>query len=287
MDLSLWPAHLPVSLEKWYLDVLLADGTVCLIYIGSLAVCGRRLNRVTAELFRPGAATVRGSASVGALVGGTGFLHSAAASIEGERVRFHTDGLSGDLVYRPRFAPWRPREPFLSVGGRTLTWSVEIPDADVDGRLRWPGGSMAVRGRGYRDRVWFDVLPWRFPIARLVWGRAAAGAHAAIWSQATTAAGEVTAAWLDAGAVEFRPNEAAPIGIGLGPARVLLDADVASLEGLRLGSLRRLVGWLSGAPHETKWQAPCNIAAEPGVAVHEVVTWHGASARPQTIAHPD
>lgn len=169
-DFSLRAPHFPVSLEKWYIDVLAADGTVCLVYVGTLALCGRRLNRVTAELFRPGAASVRGSARVGALVGGPGFLRSAVVSIEGERLRFNTDGLSGDLVYRARFAPWRLRESFLSVGRRTLTWSAEIPDADVEGRLSWPGGSMAVRGRGYRDRVWFDILPWRFPISRLVRG---------------------------------------------------------------------------------------------------------------------
>jgi len=276
IDLSLRPPRFPVSLEKWYIDVLLDDGTVCLVYIGTLVLCGKRFNRVTAELFRPGAATVRGSARVGALVGGLGFLRSAAASIEGGRLRFKTDGLSGDLLYRPRSAPWRLAAPFLSVGRRALTWSVEIPDADVEGRLEWPGGSLEVRGRGYRDRVWFDLVPWRFPISRLAWGRAIAGPHAAVWTQATTARGVVAGAWMDGREVDFAQGAAVPVGIDLGPPRVILDSDVADLEGLRLGLLRRPVGWLSGAPHETKWQAPCAIADDPGVAIHEVVTWRAA-----------
>jgi hypothetical protein len=136
---------------------------------------------------------------------------------------------------------------------------------------------MAVQGRGYRDRVWFDVLPWRFPIARLAWGRAVAGGHAAVWTRATTAHGLVAAAWLDGQTVDSGPDEAPPAGVRLGPPRVILDADVANLEGLRIGPLRGLLGWLSGTPHETKWQAPCTIAAERGVAIHEVVTWHGAA----------
>jgi hypothetical protein len=248
------------------------------VYIGTLALLGKRLNRVTAELFSPGAAPIRGSACVRTPAGGPGFLRSTAASIVGERLRFHTDGLSGDVVYRPRSAPWRPIEPFLSAGRRTMTWSVEISDADVEGHVSWPGGDMPVRGRGYRDRVWFDVLPWRFPIARLAWGRAVAGAHAAVWTHATTARGVVAAAWLDGQGVDAEPDGVPPAGVRLGPARVILDADVADLEGLRVGPLRRPLGWLSGSPHETKWQAPCAIADHRGVAIHEVVTWRGAQA---------
>jgi hypothetical protein len=282
LDLSLRRASFPVSLEKWYVDALLDDGTVCLVYIGSLAVGGARINRVTAELFRSDGSVVRGAAKVGRIVAGAGFLRCSAADIDGDRLRFHTAGLSGDLNLRPLAAPWTAFDPFVVAGRRALTWSVEIPDASVEGRLRWPDAELPVRGRGYRDRVWFDLYPWRFPIARLRWGRAAAGEHAAVWSRATTTDGRTVAgAWLDGAAVDL-PSDGPPGGVALEGGRTFLDADVADLEGLRLGVLRRPFARLGGAPHETKRQARCTINGVPGVAVDEIVTWR--TGQDQTIA---
>lgn len=265
--------HFPMSLEKWYIDVLLEDGTVCLVYIGQLSVLGRRIGRVTAELFRPDAITIRGAAPSGRLEGAVGSVRCSAASIQGEHLRFETDALSGELRYRPRYGPWEPARPFLASGSRRLTWAVEIPDADVEGELRWPGGDMQVRGRGYRDRVWFDVLPWRFPIRRLSWGRAVAGSHAAVWTCAEKGSERVGYAWRDGEACDPGGSSSVPDGVVLGSARVFLDSDVASLEGLRLGVFRRPLAWLSGAPHETKSVGFCEIEGERGVGVWEDVRW--------------
>lgn len=273
MDLTLHPTRLPATLEKWYIDVLLEDGTVLLVYLGALTLFGVRLARVTAELFLPGGSVVRGSASVHHIACGEGALQFGPAAVVGERLRFTTAGLSGDLVYQPRHPPSMLREPFLAEGDRTLHWAIEVPDADVSGTLEWPGSTRAVTGRGYRDRVWFDLLPWRFPIRELIWGRAVAGEHAATWVRAVTRQGIVGASWLDGRIVANDGSGGPPAGVVLGPGRVFLDADVASIEGLHLGALRGVLRRLSGDLHETKWQAPCTIADIAGVAVHERVLW--------------
>jgi hypothetical protein len=273
MDLTLHPARFPATFEKWYIDALLDDGTVLLVYLGALTLYRVRFARVMAELFPPGGPVMRGSATARQIVGGENVLHFGPATLAGDRLRFATAGLSGDLVYQPRHQPFMLREPFLTRGDRTLHWSVEIPDADVTGTLTWPGGARAVAGRGYRDRVWFDLAPWRFPIQELVWGRAVAGEHAATWVRATTDKGIVAASWLDGRTVTTGGVGDLPTGVVIEPGRVFLDADVAALEGLRLRALSGLLRRLSGDLHETKWQAPCTIAGIQGMAVHEVVRW--------------
>jgi hypothetical protein len=145
---------------------------------------------------------------------------------------------------------------------------VEVPDADVAGEVRWPGGSLSLAGRGYRDRVWMDLPPWSFPVRELEWGRIAAGAHASTWVRAATTEEAVTVGWLD--------GRAAPVGecLGeLGEDRVLVESRVVDREGLRLGMLRPLFRRLSGDPLETKWACPATLRGERGSAIHERVRW--------------
>lgn len=266
-DLTLRPLRPPFSLEKWYVDVLMDDGTVLLVYIGQLHVLGVPMRRVTVDLFTPDGGQRRGDARVTRVDETPDRLVFGPATLTHETLRFETEALSGELVYRPRHPPATLRDPFLEDGGRTLTWQVEIPDADVEGRLSWPGGGRQVVGRGYRDRVYFDVLPWRFPIRELSWGRAAAGAHASTWVRARTRRGEIVAGWNDGVAIE-RAN--AP---EVEDERVMLRAHVVDLEGLHLGALRPAMRRLVGDPHEIKWTGRTRLAGEPGLLVHEVVRW--------------
>ncbi len=268
MNLALRGGGWPFGLEKWYVDTLLPDGTVLLVYLVRIRVLGLPVTRLTAELFRPGGPDVRGEAVVRSVSGGEDRLWFGPARIEGEVLRWETPGLSGELRFVPRAAPVALVDPFLEASSRRLTWTVEVPDADVTGRVVWPGGELEVTGRGYRDRVWFDLLPWRFPIRELVWGRAVAGPHAATWVRATTPTGEVAARWQD-GVVEL--GSARPVD--LGPSRTLLETRVADIEGFRLGWLAPLLRRVTGDPHEIKLAAPCELDGEAGVAVHEVVGW--------------
>lgn len=273
MDLSLHPARFPALLEKWYIDALLDDGAVLIVYMGALTVLGARLFRLTAEYHPPAGPATHGSAVAHRVMGGEGWLRFGPALIEGDRVRFATAALSGDLVYQPRWPPVALAEPFLRWGNHALHWTVEVPDADVSGTLSVAGARRAVAGRGYRDRVWFDQSLRPFPIQELVWGRAVAGPHAATWVRAQTPDTRVAAAWLDGAVVAPSGADGLPGGVTLGSGRVFIDTDVAALEGLRLGALRGPLRRLAGDPHETKWQADCEIAGKRGMAVHEVARW--------------
>lgn len=270
MNLALRGGGWPFGLEKWYIDALLPDGSVLLVYLARVRLLGLPLTRLTVELFQPGQPDLRGAAVVRGARGGEDALRFGPCAIEGEILRFSTPGLSGELRYTPRHPPVTLLDPFLVEGRRQLTWAVELPDADVSGRLWWPGGERAVEGRGYRDRVWFDLPPWRFPLRRLVWGRAVAGPHAATWVEARTDTARVAARWED-GRVTL--GEATPPA--LGPSRVLLETRVADIAGLRLGWLRPLLRRLSGDPHEIKRAGPAALGGVEGRAIHEVVTWGG------------
>jgi hypothetical protein len=273
MDLTLHSPRFPSTLEKWYIDAQLEDGAILLIYLGVLTLFGVRLARLTAELFLPHGSVAHGSATVRHIRSNGNALQFGLASLVGDRLRFRTDGLSGDLLYQPRYPPCLLREPFLVEKRHSLHWAVEIPDADVTGTLAWSGKTLTVAGRGYRDRVWFDFLPWRFPIRDLRWGRAIAGEHAATWVCAATKQGAIAASWLDGRILATGESSAPPAAVVLASGRVFLDAEVTALEGLRLGALRSVFRLLSGDLHETKWQAPCTIDGVEGVAVHERVQW--------------
>ncbi len=266
MNLALRGGGWPFGLEKWYLDALLPDGRVLLVYLVRARVCGVPMSRVTAEFFQPGQEPIRGEADASSVQGGEGSLIFGPASIEAEVLRFSTPGLSGELRYRPRMEPLAARAPFVSKGRRGLTWSVEVPDAEVTGRIEWPGGEAVIEGRGYRDRVWMDLSPWGFPIRELRWGRAVTPDHSTTWVWASTVGGLAAVRWTD-GVVDWpEPPE-------LGEPRVLLDTHIADIEGLGLGWLRAPLRALSGDPHEVKWAAPVRLAGQEGVAIHERVVW--------------
>ncbi len=271
MNLALHPDGGPFTLEKWYIDVLLPDGTVLLVYLARMRVFGVVIGRVTAELFRVDGEVIRGGATAKEMVGGEDELSFGPASIVGERLRFELPGLRGDLRFSPRFGPASLRDPFVEVGERRLEWLVELPDADVEGVVELAGGRLDVRGRGYRDHVWFNLLPWRFPIRALTWGRAVAGDHAATWVEAAlvdahgAATGNVTAGWMDGAPSTERPS--------FGADRVLVESAVVDLESLRFGWLRPGLRALTGDPREIKYAGPATLGGEPGVGVHEVVRW--------------
>ncbi len=258
----------PFILEKWYIDTLMDDGAVLLVYLGRVRLLGVWFSRMTAELFSADGSVVRGDASARNVTGSEERLVFGPARIEGEDLTFEMPGLSGRLAFAARHPALALADPFLAEGARQLKWDIEIPDANVTGEVRWPSGGRDVAGRGYRDRVWFDLLPWRFPIRELVWGRAVAGEHAAMWVQATTRRGQVVEGWLDGA-----PAPEARAAVELGASRVLVESAVVDLQGLRIGALRPLLRRFTGDPTEVKWAAPATIASAEGVAIHEVVRW--------------
>ncbi|MGA2448284.1 MAG: hypothetical protein ABTD50_06400 [Polyangiaceae bacterium] len=165
IDLTLAKPRFPSTLERWYVDVLLDDGTVVLVYLGRLQVLGASWARATAEIFFSDGRIVRGSSAVTKPAGEPGCVRFGNTAIEGKVLKISAGDVHGELRYRARAAAHCPRTPWLAVGSRTLTWSVEVPDADVEGRLSWPMGRLDVTGRGYRDRVHFDRAARGGPVA--------------------------------------------------------------------------------------------------------------------------
>jgi len=258
----------PFHLEKWYLDVLAPDGTVLIVYVGWLSLLGGGPCRVLADLFRPGEPPRSAGARGRRPRGGAGALDLGAARLDGEGLRLATPGLEGRLRWRARHPAAALGAPFLRAGRGRLDWVVQVPDADVAGELRWPGGGMELRGRGYCDRVSTDIPLWRLPVRELTWGRIAAGDHASTWAEAITTGGRVGAGWVDG-------REAPPEACrgSLGPPRLLVDAGALDRAGLRLGPARALLRRLARDPHETKWACEAALGGARGVAIHERVRW--------------
>jgi hypothetical protein len=253
-------------LEKWYADAITPDGDVLVVLLAVVRVAGITIGRVSADLSRADGSVVRGDAPASSVAGGPGWLRFGPARIEGDILTWSTAGLSGELAVRPRAPAATMRDLLVSAGRGALAWTVEVPDADVTGELRWPGGSLPISGRGYRDRVWTDIPPWRLPLRTLRWGRAVTASHATTWIDAETAAEPVRWRWDDG-----RESTDAPPAVGRD--RVLMAAAVADIPGLRLGLLRGFSRVLSRDLHQTRWAAPTSLGGEAGWAVHEEVRW--------------
>ncbi len=258
----------PLRLDKWYVDTLLPNGSIVLVYLGSITAGPFRFSRVTADLFLPDGSRHGGGATGRRPRMGDIRADLGAGGFDGGLLWWRTAGLSGELAFTSRYPGFELRCPFLTAGHRSLHWVVEVPDADVQGEVRWPGGSLAVEGRGYRDRVWADIPLWRLPVTELRWGRAVAGEHSCVWVAATGSEGTAAEAWQDGhrAAEGFVPPLA-------GPGRVFLEGPVIDLEGLRLGPLRTPLGRLLHAPIQVKQASAASLGGEIGRAVHEVVTW--------------
>ena len=88
----------PFSFEKWYIDTLLPDGSVLIVYLGRMHLLGLSLGRVNAELLRPGRPPIKGHAIARRVHGEGDTLRFGSAIIDGEWLSFKTAGLSGAAV---------------------------------------------------------------------------------------------------------------------------------------------------------------------------------------------
>lgn len=261
----------PFTLEKWYVDVLSDDGAVLILYFGRVWTFGRQVARFTADLFLPGGNAIGGHAVASPREENGQTLVFGPAVMEPDRIVWETPGLSGELRVTPRYRPVELLSPFLRAGDRSIRWNIEIPDADVQGVLRWKGGERVLSGRGYRDWVWLDIAPWRLRLQELRWGRAVAASSAAVWVEAQTPESLIQARWLNGNVIN------ADWPVELQESRTLLETSVVDLEGLRLSVFRPLARALTGNPHEIKWSARARIGSLAGIGIHERVRWQRGS----------
>jgi len=256
----------PFRLAKWYCDVLGGDGTLLIVMLGEVRLGGLRRARLAAELHRPDGTVVRDAVSLAHVRRTSGGCTFEAGGLEPGGLAWRAPGLSGSARLAPRFPATTPADPLLSVGRRALRWTVEIPDADAEVELVWPGGRLALRGRAYRDRVLLDAMPWRLGLRRLTWGHAVFPTGAAWWLELATRRRTIAATWRN-GVVSAGCTPPA-----LEPAPTLVDLRVADLPVLRIPPLGAAARWLAGDPHQQRWLARAG-GHERGWSIHELVRW--------------
>ena len=142
-----------------------------------------------------------------------------------------------------------------------------MPDADVRGELEVGSQRLSVMGRGYRDYLALDLLPWRVPLRQLEWGRACGGEHAAWWIRLQLKDTVLEGTWSDG---IMRPRHDPP---SLEAERVIQEGHVADLPVLRIGLLRSVLRRLARDPHQTRVVGRTSLSGAPGWAVREVVRW--------------
>jgi hypothetical protein len=263
-------------LEKWYVDTLLDDGAVLIIYLGILRIAGAQVSRATVEFFPLAGTPIFGRSSSGPVENDAAHVRIGDVRLDANGVRFAAGPLQGSLRFAPRSAGVELVAPMLRDGAHTLTWNIEVPDADVEGTLAVGTVSRNVRGRGYRDRVLTDIAPWRFPVRSLSWGRACAGTHAATWVDMRTLSGERTAAALVDGEIRRGVTDIPP-EVVLTDARVLLATRVTAHRAFGLGLLRPVARFLYGDPHEEKRAGRAWIGDASGFALWETVQFGAQS----------
>ncbi|UCF39993.1 MAG: hypothetical protein JSW43_09650 [Gemmatimonadota bacterium] len=257
----------PFFLEKWYVDTLLDDGSIVIVLLGRLRVLGLERARLTAELHRPDGTTVRGSAAVGTIRRGAAGRTFDGGRLEPTELTWRTPTLSGRLRLTPRYPATQLGDPLVRDGSRQLRWIVEVPDAEVDGELAWDGQRLAVKGRGYRDYLALDLLPWRVPLRELHWGRAACGAHACCWVRQRLEKRVLEGTWRDGAMTSgYEPP-------ALERERVIQRGPVADLPLMRIGPLRSVLRRLARDPQQTRTVSRATLDGERGWAVHEAVQW--------------
>lgn len=257
----------PFFLEKWYVDTLLEDGSLLIVLLGELRAFGLRRTRASVELYQPDGSCVRGDASVGPLRQSSDGRKFDGGHLGPNEITWRTPSLSGWLRFASRYPPGQLRDPLLVDGKRKLRWLIEVPDADVDGEIRWGSSRQRVEGRGYRDYLALDLLPWRVPFRELRWGRAVAGEHAGCWISLRLHAETLAGTWNDG---VMMPGFSPP---SLEEDREIQATHVAELPILRIGLLRAVLKRLAGDPHQTRALARTSLDGVRGWAVHEVVRW--------------
>lgn len=258
--------------EKWYVDALLPhpEPALLVVYLVSLRISWLPpLAWTTVELLDADGSPHHDGRTARRVRGGPGWLDFGAVSIVGNRVRWSLEGLAGDLEMRPRHPPAILSDPIFRDEHQLVRWWVEVPDAEVCGRLWWPGGGReVVAARGYRDRVYANAKPWRFPLRRLRWGHAAAGAFATVWFEAETSQQIVRAGWQDG-----RVNGVLPPLPVLRNSRLVLQERLGERLAGRARWLRPALRYMTSDPCQLRWTAEARLQGECGQAAYEEVRW--------------
>lgn len=255
-------------LDKWYFDVVSAEGSAFLGYSASLAWSGLRV-RYEAYFFSPPDAPTEEAASFG---------RPRPPRSLGDDVAWHSPRLGIEGTWR-RAAP-RLRRRLLHEERNSILWLCHQPRARAAVML--PSGRR-IDGDGYVERLRMTIPPGELPFDTMHWGRFHGETETLVWIEwqrgergrwiFRNGVGQKSAFLTDEGLSGLDAGGA----LDFGRLRPLRDRAVlpalASVPGLK----RRAVGRLA-TMHETRWTGTGTLrrgdaSREPGRLIHEEVSW--------------
>ena len=168
--------------EWWYVDAVLDDGSIVVIWFGDnwLAGTHKRAVHITYTVdgksreesyqtkdpgtFKRGRTDVR--------IGNNRFVgdlnNYQIVVDEGD-----TGGIGCELNIRRRSPAYRPGTGYMGNQDQYFAWLVAVPEGEVEGTLVVDGKRQKVHGSAYHDHNWGNVPPWDL-MRNWWWGRAAA-----------------------------------------------------------------------------------------------------------------
>jgi hypothetical protein len=187
---------IPFHLQKWYFDLITADGYVLYLYFIAYRIAGLSQGYVSALLTAADEWRIESSLHIkpvfeaGKFIFGDSVLTSGR---DGACLRLRLPQLALDLCYRATVPAWQPNEGGILLERRRkqLSWRVPYAKAEVSGWAQAEGAPrIELCGFGYHDFVEMTIPPWRLPVAELLWGRAHCGTYALVYNQIKTRDGE-------------------------------------------------------------------------------------------------
>jgi hypothetical protein len=274
------------SFEKLYADLVMADSSVCVVYMTWVRLGPLRHHYAGVERFFPDGSReiLRASGSPSTWI--------ADRSDRGTSLCFPTRSGLFRLDMGTCQRPWRPTGQPAAPG---VDWWVETPRGDTV--VSWPGdGQRTLEGVGYVDRVRLTRRLKGTRVARLRWGRAHTGDSTFVYSAVDLGPGtdwRRAAFWRTPDAT---PEEWQHFDLVEESESLLVHADGEAGPVIRLEPLRRLhagVAWeaapspklgdrlvarlVGGHMTDDRWLSRARTESPSGGsvgwAVHETVSW--------------
>lgn len=241
-------------LEKWYGDVVTAQGAGAVVYAARLRWGALRVGYGAALILTDGHAPT-GDATVRGV---------AMPRLETPLATWRNAALRADARWCRDAAPIKCR--LMDGPDGAIQWTCHMPRAVARVKI----GSSTVTGLGYLEQLQLSIPPWKLPFRELHWGRYLSPRHCAVWIDW---AGDDSRrwSWLDG-------VEQAGWRIVFDQSRTIRDQPVVNTIGLPLPDLARRLAGQFGRARERKRLSRAVLMNEAGPldegwAIHEEVMW--------------
>ncbi len=228
------------TLEKWYLDLVTAEGTAVIVYSARLKWGRARAGYASVLVSRADAPVEEESA----------FGDAAAPTGENDRITWSHPALRLHGQWQARGAPIDAR--LLEHADGWIDWRCVTPRSRVTidvGRVRHVG-------LGYVEQLTLTIPPWKLPFHHLRWGRYASESQAIVWI-----------AWDGADTRQFVWHDGVPQ-----PGAIIDDQSIRLLHGgaeLRFGPARDVCARPALARLAGRLPSPVQALAAPVAAMFE------------------